>query len=167
LASYSCFQLSLERLWLPLMRSSLPPDHHRASDLSGLEHDGPSWVSLALSILAVSLEILPPAWLFQEPADLSGLYQSSPPCPAVKFPLSVSLGRLAYVIYWVFHCIYQSTFNSNTSFSKIQFSSNSAIIFCINIRLLYRILILKMFSRYFDPVEVNLLFSTIINIASQ
>ncbi len=37
----------------------------------------------------------------------------------------------------------------------------------INIWLLFRILILEIFSRYFDPVEVNLLFSTIINIASQ
>ncbi len=79
-------QLSVECLWLPLMKSSLPPDHH------GLEPDGPLWVNLALSAFGCLFQDTASSWLFWEPSDLGGLNQNSPPWPAVQFHLSDSVG---------------------------------------------------------------------------
>ncbi len=67
-----------------------------SSYLSGLKSDDTLELAWFGAPLATSLEVRPPAWLFQVPSDLSEHDQNSPPWLGVKLPLKVFLGQLKY-----------------------------------------------------------------------
>jgi hypothetical protein len=105
----------------PRTRQSQEP-----SDLSGLKPDGPPWVSLVLS--ACGSLFRGPVSHLTAPYDLGGLDQNSLPLACRKIPLSVSLGRLTYIIYHACHCIFWiPTHLSFLFFSRSTFSSKYTV----------------------------------------
>jgi hypothetical protein len=61
------------------MRSTLLPDHHKNHLI---------WVDSSLMVFlpwAASFKVQPPAWIFREPSDLSGLDQNIPHWLAVTY----------------------------------------------------------------------------------
>jgi hypothetical protein len=91
-----------------------------------------SWHSFGV-LLAASHEVQPPAWLPQEPSDLSGLDLDSPPWLAAKLPLSVSLGWLKYIIYCAF-IVYSYFPNQFTSipFAQLKIYFKCLFLFTFN-----------------------------------
>jgi hypothetical protein len=142
------------------------------SDLSRLEPDGPPWVGLVLS--AFGLHSGSWASHLTIPRTIWSEWTQSEQSPwlAVKFPLSAFFERLANIIHYAlivysafwctsvflsflqsnlqFKCLFQSTFIQQTLF-------NYNLIIPITVRLLSSILILEMYSRYFNPVINNLI----------
>jgi hypothetical protein len=118
--------------------------------------------------LATSHEVQPTAWLSWEPSDLSELGLDSPPGLLQNTTWRVFLGQFTYIVYCAF-IVYSCLLTGFNSFPFIQ-SNIQFNCFCFNqlqflnkiVRLFYyfsiiaqflSILILEMYSEYFDPVK--------------
>ncbi len=162
---------------LRLLHCGYSPTQREPFHLSGLEPDGSLWAKSVLNAFG-RLSRRPVSCLSQEPSDLSGLdadsllsglNPDSPPLLAVKSSFSVFSGRLTNIIHWAFIVYFafrtQSSFFSLSSQSiqfkclfQLHFNFNCIVgslfdYYPLTVWLLFRILILKMYSRYFDPIS--------------
>ncbi len=155
------------------------------SDLSGLESDGPPLeLSLVFECLwpFITWSSLP-AWLSWEPSDLSGFNSDCPPWPSCTFPpwthirtvyALLSNGYLLYIVCIACHILFPMSYYTIVRillldmFQMLLIASYHHVVqfncfpfnYCsITVWLLFAILIIEMYSRYFDLVTRKLYLS--------
>jgi hypothetical protein len=165
----------------PLTWTSLPPGYHK-NHLIWVHSSLIVFFELGLRLLVSDNKDQPPL-PDREPSNLGGLDQDDPPWLCAICPLSVSrfptnpsyshlnITRLKWRFYWLyglFYCLYCVLYIVHLfciSIHSISFWDSVIQIFfvelfvldcCQLLLLLFIILILEIYSRYFDPITRNL-----------